>query len=86
MGFDKRMTGRNRSTKVRFCSDDFYVSLAALIVHSGVTSADVKFLQGEWCSQLLDFLGINLSGMEIFFKYQERQERTARKNGKKGGV
>lgn len=83
MGFDKRMTGRNRSTKVRFCSDDFYVSLAALIVHSGVTSADVKFLQGEWCSQLLDFLGINLSGMEIFLKYQERQERRCVDDGKR---
>lgn len=83
MGVDKRMTGRNRSTKVRFCSDDFYVSLAALIVHSGVTRADVDFLQGEWCSQLLDFLGIHLSGMEIFFKYQERQERRCANDGER---
>lgn len=83
MRFDKRMTGRNCSTKVRFCSDHFYVSLAALIVHSGVTSADIEFLQGEWCSQLLDFLGISLSGMEILFKYQERQERRGVDNGKR---
>ena len=80
MGFDKRKTGRYRSAQVRFCSDDFYTSLAAMIVHSGVTAADVDFLQGEWCSQLLDFLGISLSGMEILFKYQERQDDM------KGGV
>lgn len=83
MGFDKRMTGRNRSTKVRFCSDDFYVSLVALIVHSGVTAGDIQFLQGEWCSQLLDFLDIPLSGMEILSKYQERQERRCVDNGKR---
>ena len=80
MGFDKRKTGRYRSAQVRFCSDDFYTSLAAMLVHSGVTAADVDFLQGEWCSQLLDFLGISLSGMEILFKYQERQDDM------KGGV
>lgn len=72
---DKRQTGRNRSTKVRFCSDDFYTSLAALIVHSGVTNGDVEFLKGDWCAELLDFLGISLSGMEILAKYRERQER-----------
>lgn len=83
MRFDKRETGRNRSTKVRFCSDDFYTSLAALIVHSGVTTADVDFLQGEWCSQLLDFLGISLSGMEILAKYQERNVRRCVDNGKR---
>lgn len=83
MGFDKRITGRNRSTKVRFCSDDFYESLAALIVHSGVTTADVDFLQGEWCSRLLNFLGISLSGMELLAKYQERQERRCVDNGKR---
>lgn len=75
MRFDKRHTGRNRSTKVRFCSDDYYVSLAALIVHSGVTTGDVEFLQSEWCAQLLDFLGISLSGTELLSKYRERQER-----------
>ena len=83
MRFDKRETGRNRSTKVRFCSDDFYTNLAAIIVHSGVTAEDVKFLQGEWCSQLLDFLGTPLSGMEILSKYQERQERRCVDNGKR---
>lgn len=83
MGFDKRMTGRNRTVKVHFCSDDFYTSLAALIVHSGVIAADVDFLQGEWCSQLLDLLGISLSGMELLFKYQERQERRGVDNGKR---
>lgn len=83
MRFDKRHTGRNRSTQVRFCSDDYYLSLAALIVHSGVTTEDVEFLQGEWCSQLLDCLGITLSGMEILAKYQERQERRCVDNGKR---
>lgn len=81
MKFDKRETGRNRSTKVRFCSDDYYVSLAALIVHSGVTTGDDEFLQSEWCSQLLDFLGITLSGMELLSKYRERQERRCVDNG-----
>ena len=75
MRFNKRTTGRYRSTRVRFCSDDYYESLAALIVHSGVTTADVKFLQSEWCAQLLDFLGITLSGMEILEKYQARQKK-----------
>lgn len=83
MRSDRRQTGRNRSTKVRFCSDDFYTSLAALVVHSGVTTADVEFLQGEWCSQLLDYLGISLSGMEILAKYQERQDRRRVDNGKR---
>lgn len=83
MRFDNRLTGRYRSTQIRFCSDDFYTSLAALIVHSGVTTADVDFLQGEWCSQLLDFLGIPLSGMELLFKYQERQERRCVDNGER---
>lgn len=72
---DKRCSGRNRSKSVRFCSDDYYESLASLIVHSGVTTADVEFLQSEWCAQLLDFLGITLSGMEILEKYQARQEK-----------
>lgn len=80
---NKRLTGRNRSKRVRFCSDDFYTSLAALVVHSGVTTADFEFLQGEWCSQLLDYLGISLSGMEIWAKYQERQERRCADNGKR---
>lgn len=86
MRFDKRMTGRYRTTEVFFCSDDFYTNLAGIIVHSGVTTADVEFLQGEWCSQLLDFLGITLSGMELLAKYQERQERQDRRcldNGKR---
>lgn len=83
MRSDKRQTGRNRSARVRFCSDDFYTSLAALVVHSGVTTADVEFLQGEWCSQLLDYLGITLSGMEILAKYRERQERRSVDNGKR---
>ena len=73
--FNKRTTGQYRSTRVRFCSDDYYESLAALIVHSGVTTADVEFLQSEWCAQLLDFLGITLSGMEILEKYQARQKK-----------
>lgn len=75
MRFNKRTTGRYRSTQVRFCSDDYYESIAALIVHSGVTTADVEFLQSKWCAQLLDFLGITLSGMEILKKYQARQEK-----------
>ena len=75
MRFNRQLTGRNRSTRVRFCSDDYYESLAALIVHSGVTTADVEFLHSEWCAQLLDFLGITLSGMEILEKYQARQEK-----------
>lgn len=83
MRSDKRQTGRYRSARVRFCSDDFYTSLAALVVHSGVTTADVEFLQGEWCSQLLDYLGINLSGMEILAKYRERQERRCVDNGER---
>lgn len=82
MRFDKRLTGRNRSTQVCFCSDDFYTNLAAMIVHSGVTTADVEFLQGDWCSQLLDYLGITLTGMEILAKYQDRQERWRVDNGK----
>ena len=72
---DKRFSGRNKSKSVRFVSDDFYINIAALIVHSGVTTGDVEFLQSEWCSQLLDFLGSTLSGMEIMAKYQERQEK-----------
>lgn len=83
MRFDKRQTGRNRSTQIRFCSDDFYTSLAAMIVHSGMTTADVEFLQGEWCSQLLDYLGIALTGMELLDKYLERQERRCVDNGKR---
>lgn len=83
MGSVKRRTGRYHSTRVRFCSDDFYTSLAALVVHSGVTTADVEFLQGEWCSQLLDYLGIDLSGMEILAKYQELQERRCVDNGER---
>lgn len=75
---DKRCSGRNRSKSVRFVSDDFYISIAALIVHSGVTTGDVEFLQSEWCAQLLDFLGITLSGMEILEKYQARQEKRRR--------
>lgn len=77
MRSNKRLTGRNRSTQVRFCSDDYYESLAALIVHSGITTGDVEFLQSKWCAQLLDFLGISLSGMELFSKYKE---------SRKGGV
>ena len=83
MRFDKRETGRNRSGKVRFASDDFYISLACMIVHSGVVNGDIEFLTGEWCSQLLDFLGISLPGMELFAKYQERQERRCLDNGKR---
>lgn len=83
MRCDKRQTGRYSLTRVRFCSDDFYTSLAGLIVHSGVITADVEFLQGEWCSQLLDYLGISLSGMEILAKYQERQERRCVDNGER---
>lgn len=83
MKFNKRLTGRNRSTKVRFCSGDYYESLAALIVHSGITTGDVEFLQSEWCAQLLDFLGISLSGMEMLSKYQEKKERRSVDNGKR---
>lgn len=75
MSFYKRLSGRNRSTKVRFCSDEYYTNLAAAIVHSGVTSGDVDFLVSEWCDRLLDFLGISLSGIDLLSKYQERQER-----------
>lgn len=81
--FRIRYSGRNRSAQVRFCSDDYYTSLAAMIVHSGVVEADVDFLQGEWCDQLLDYLGIPLSGMELLTKYQERQERRRADNGKR---
>lgn len=83
MRSDKRLTGRNRSTQIRFCSDDFYTNVAAVIVHSGVTTADYDFLLGEWCAQLLDFLGIELSGMELLAKYQERKERRRADNGKR---
>lgn len=79
MRFDRRNTGRNRSAEVRFCSDDFYKSLAAEIVHSGVVASDVEFLQSSWCEQLLDFLDISMTGMEIFEKYQARQQ--LRKDG-----
>lgn len=83
MRSNKRLTGRNRSTRVRFCSDDYYESLAALIVHSGLTSGDVEFLQSEWCAQLLDLLGISLSGMELFSKYKEKKKRRIVDNGKR---
>ena len=83
MRSNKQLTGRNRSTRVRFCSDDYYESLAALIVHSGITTGDVEFLQSVWCAQLLDFLGISLSGMELFSKYKEKQERRCADNGKR---
>lgn len=72
MRIDKRETGRNRSNKIRFCSDDYYESIAALIVHSGLHDNDMEFLTGEWCSQLLDFLGISLTGTELYRKYQTR--------------
>lgn len=72
MRIDKRETGRNRSNKIRFCSDDYYESIAALIVHSGLHDNDLEFLDSEWCAQLLDFLGISLSGMELYRKYQTR--------------
>lgn len=83
MRIDKRQNGKYRSTRVRFCSDDYYESLAAVIVHSGITTGDVKFLQSEWCAQLLDFLGISLSGMEILSKYKEKNERRSVDNGKR---
>ncbi len=83
MRIDKRQNGKYRSTRVRFCSDDYYESLAALIVHSGITTGDVEFLQSEWCAQLLDFLGISLSGMEILSKYQEKKKRRCIDNGKR---
>lgn len=83
MRIDKRRRGKYRSTQVRFCSDDYYESLAALIVHSGITTGDVEFLQSEWCAQLLDFLGISLSGMELFSKYKEKKERRSVDNGKR---
>lgn len=83
MRFDKRKTGRYRSTKVRYCSDDFYTNLAAMIVHSGVTTGDVEFLSSEWCSWLLDFLDISLSGMELLLKYQERMEMRCANDGKR---
>ena len=83
MRIDKRQHGKYRSTQLRFCSDDYYESLAALIVHSGITTGDVEFLQSEWCAQLLDFLGISLSGMELFSKYKEKKERRSVDNGKR---
>lgn len=83
MRIDKRQNRKYRSTQVRFCSDDYYESLAALIVHSGITTGDVEFLQSEWCAQLLDFLGISLSGMELFSKYKEKKERRSVDNGKR---
>ena len=83
MRIGKRQNGKYRSTQVRFCSDDYYESLAALIVHSGITTGDVEFLQSEWCAQLLDFLGISLSGMELFSKYKEKKERRRVDNGKR---
>ena len=83
MRFDKRETGRNRSTKVRFCSDDFHANLVAIIVHSGVITGDVEFLSSEWCDQLLDFLGISLSGIELLSKYRERQERRCANDGER---
>ena len=83
MRYDKRETGRNCSTKIRFCSDDYYVNLAAVIVHSGVTTGDVDFLVSEWCDQLLDYLGISLSGIDLLSKYQERQERRCVDNGER---
>lgn len=81
MRFNKRETGRNRSGKVRFASDDFYVSLACLIVHSGVVEEDTEFLTSEWCSQLLDFIGLNQTGMELLSGYLKRKERA--KNGQR---
>lgn len=73
MKFDRRNTGRYLSSKVRFCSDNFYKNLAVTIVYSGVVSGDVEFLQSSWCEELLDFLGSSMTGMEIFEKYQARQ-------------
>lgn len=81
MRFDKRHTGRNRSTQVRFCSDDYYISLACLIVHSGVIGNDTDFLTSEWCAQLLDFIGVKQTGPELRAGYLKRKERS--KNGKR---
>ena len=81
MRFDKRETGRNKSGKVRFASDDFYVSLACQIVHSGVVDEDIEFLTGEWCAGLLDFIGGAKTGPELLAGYLKRQERV--KNGKR---
>lgn len=81
MRFDKRATGRYRSGKVRFASDDFYVSLACLIVHSGVVGDDTEFLTSGWCSQLLDFIGVNMTGPELQAGYLKRKERV--KNGQR---
>ena len=83
MSFDKRLSRRNLSMQVRFCSDDFYTNLVAVIVHSGVTTGDVDFLVSEWCDQLLDFLGISLSGIDLLSKYQELQERRCVDNGER---
>lgn len=81
MRFDKRETGRNRSAKVRFASDDFYVNLACLIVHSGLVEDDTEFLTGEWCAQLLDFIGVHMTGPELQAGYLNRKK--CDKNGKR---
>ena len=57
-----------------FCNDAFYESLAAEIIHSGVVSGDVEFLQSGWCQRLLGFLDCSMTGMEILEKYQAWQK------------
>lgn len=77
MRLDKRKTGRNRSDSIRFASDDFYTSLACLIIHSGLTENDVDFMNSEWCEALLDFIQCPLSGPELLSKYQKQKEEKA---------
>lgn len=56
-------------------SDDSMISLATVIVYSGVTNKDVNFFRSEWAKIIFKGLGIEADPLGWYYKILNRKER-----------
>lgn len=59
--------------------DDSLISLAFVIVYSGVRNKDVKFFRSEWAKIIFSGLGIEADPLDWYYMVMDRKERL--KNG-----
>lgn len=55
--------------------DDFMISLASVIVYSGVANKDVDFFCSEWAKIIFNGLGIEADPLDWYYMIMNRKEQ-----------
>lgn len=66
---------KSKDTRVSLLTcNDSLISLATVIVYSGVTDKDVNFFRSEWAKIIFNGLGIEADPLDWYYMILDRKE------------